>query len=309
MRLFLLGCTGFIGRELVPTLISNGHQLTILTRQKSDVIIPKIKGHKQTFIQTDPTDLDTWRNSTVIKALEDSEGIINLAGEPIAEKRWTKKHCEKILNSRVITSQRLMDAISKLNHHPQCIINASAIGYYGTSQTKVFNENSASGKDFLANLCQQWENISQQKPNDTRLAILRIGIVLGNDGGALGKMLPIFRAGFGGHIGSGKQWMSWIHRTDLCRIISEALINQDFSEVINCVAPNQVTMKEFAEVLGKSLHRPSLLPVPGPILQLLLGDGAKVVLEGQKVHPKRLIEIGIKFKYPKISEALYHLTK
>ena len=308
MRLLLIGCTGFIGSELVPRLLSLGHQITIVSRIKK-------KKHKNAnsnaidFINANPASLSCWEDSALVNSLTNAEGIINLAGEPIAEKRWTKKHCEEIQKSRLQSTQYLINAISKLKRPPSVLINGSAIGFYGTSLEKLFDENSSSGKDFLAKLCYQWESIASRKPSQTRLVTIRTGIVLGKDGGALAKMIPVFRAGFGGPIGSGKQWMSWIHRSDLCQIIEQALTRKSWSGVFNGVSPNPVTMNEFCNLLGKSLNRPSLVAVPGAILKILLGDGAQVVLQGQRVSPKRLAKEGFKFNYPNLDNAFQSIRE
>jgi len=169
-------------------------------------------------------------------------------------------------------------------------------------------ESSPAGADFLASLCQRWEAAASAVPDSVRQVSLRIGIVLAPGGGALGKMLPIFRTGFGGPIGSGKQWMSWIHRSDLCALVQTALTDQAWSGVVNAVAPEPVSMAAFSKQLGRSLNRPSLLPVPGPVLQLLLGDGAKVVLEGQQVASERLDQLGFSFRYPTLASALAAAT-
>ncbi len=302
MRLLLLGCTGFVGSELVPRLLSLGHELTIVSRMKKRK--PKsFITNAIDFINANPATQDCWESSFLLQSLKNAEGVINLAGEPIAEKRWNKNHCDEIQNSRLLSTQYLINAISKLRRPPSILINGSAIGFYGTSLKNVFDESSGSGKDFLAKLCNEWESIALSKPKQTRLVIIRTGIVLGKDGGALAKMLPVFRAGFGGPIGSGKQWMSWIHRSDLCQIIEQALTNKSWAGVFNGVSPNQVTMSEFCNLLGKSLNRPSLVPVPGAILKFLLGDGAQVVLKGQKVVPQRLTQIGFKFEYPYLDKA------
>ena len=264
MQLLLFGCTGFIGSELVPRLLSSGHQITIVSRRKKK----KLKNFNLNtinFINANPANLSCWNNSELINSLTIAEGIINLAGEPIAEKRWTKKHREEIQKSRLQSTQYLINAISKLKRSPSVLINGSAIGFYGTSLEKLFDENSSSGEDFLAKLCDRWESIASTKPRQTRLVTIRTGIVLGKDGGALAKMIPVFRAGFGGPIGSGKQWMSWIHRSDLCQIIEQALTRKSWSGVFNGVSPNPVTMYEFCNLLGKSLNRPSLVAVPGAI--------------------------------------------
>jgi uncharacterized protein (TIGR01777 family) len=188
------------------------------------------------------------------------------------------------------------------------LVNASAVGFYGTSEAERFSESSDAGDDFLAALCRDWEQQAQAAPVACRVVILRIGIVLGPDGGAMGRMLPVFRAGFGGPIGSGQQWMSWIHRHDLCRLVAKALEDSTYTGVINAVAPEPVRMVDFANALGAALRRPSLLPVPGPVLQLLLGDGAKVVLEGQQVVSERLSDLGFEFDFGDLKAALAAAT-
>ena len=211
--------------------------------------------------------------------------------------------------SSLNSTRFLMETLKKLRINPKVIINGSAIGFYGTSLTKEFNENSNCGNDFLANLCVKWEEVANEKPFFSRLVIFRIGIVLEAEGGALGKMLPIFKIGLGGPIGNGMQWMSWIHRSDLCGLIINALVDKNFSGIFNAVAPEPVLMKDFSKTLGRCLNRPNLLPVPGTILKLLLGDGAKLVLEGQKVLSIKLKEKIYKFKYPLLEKAIYASTK
>jgi uncharacterized protein (TIGR01777 family) len=241
-------------------------------------------------------------------ALSEADGVVNLAGEPIAEKRWSPSHCQLLLQSRVRTTELLVAAIGALQKRPSVLINGSAVGFYGSSTSAHFTEASPAGTDFLAEICQQWEAASAPASNLCRLVTLRIGIVLGPDGGALGKMLPVFRMGFGGPVGSGRQWMSWIQRHDLCRLIAAALEDSAYQGTYNAVGPEPSTMAAFASALGKALGRPSLLPVPGPILQLLLGDGAQVVLEGQQVLPERLIAQGFAFDYGQLSAALAAAT-
>ncbi len=309
MRLLLLGCTGFIGSELVPRLIHSGHQITLVSRKKISQVNFEDNFSNVTFLEANPSSYTSWQKGNLINALRNSDGVINLAGEPIAEKRWTQKHCEEIENSRLNTTKYLLEAITKHKADIKVIVNGSAIGFYGTSADAVFNENSLPGEDFLARLCNQWENIARTKNKKTRLVIIRIGIVLEKDGGALGKILPVFRAGFGGPIGNGMQWMSWIHRTDLCQIIDNAVINKHWSGTFNGVSPNPVQMIDFSKILGRTLHRPSLLPVPGVLLKILLGEGAKIVLEGQKVSCSHLNEIGFKFLYPDLKNALETIVK
>ncbi len=304
MKLLLLGCSGFIGKQLVPELIEEGHEVTVVSRKKQLRFDPIGKNVKLTHLQLDPSLISSWKDQRLLEFLKISEGIINLAGEPIAEKRWTKKQCRTIKNSRLNTTKFLISTISRLKVAPKVLVNGSAIGIYGTSLNNVFNEESKPGIDFLANLCKEWELLASEKPSSTRLVILRLGIVLEKDGGALGKMLPVFSTGFGGPLGTGLQWMSWIHRDDVCKIVKNALINKNWHGVINAVAPNPERMISFTKILGKSTNRPTLLKVPEFILQLLLGDGAKVVLEGQKVTSTRLNKLGYKFNHSRLDEAM-----
>ncbi len=309
MRLLLIGCTGFIGQELLPTLLEEGHELFVISRKNINNLKINISLDKFKFLKIDLSKKQNWINDNLINILKDSDGIINLIGEPIAEKKWTNTQKEKIENSRINTTRFLMETLKKYRINPKVIISSSAIGFYGTSLNKEFNENSISGDDFLANLCKKWEEAATKKPFFSRLVIFRIGIVLEADGGALGKMLPVFKIGLGGPIGDGKQWMSWIHRSDLCGLIIKALVDKQFSGVINAVAPEPVLMKDFSKTLGRCINRPDLLPVPGKILKLLLGDGARLVLEGQKVSSIKLKEKIYKFKYPLLEQAIYASTK
>ena len=309
MRLLLLGCTGFVGKELVPALLKEGHELCIISRKNINNLKINIPLDKFKFLKIDLSKKQNWSNENLLINLKDSDGIINLIGEPIADKKWTDIQKEEIEKSRINSTKFLMETLKKSRINPKVIVNGSAIGFYGTSLTQEFNENSQSGNDFLANLCNKWEEVANGKPFFSRLVIFRIGIVLEAEGGALGKMLPIFKIGLGGPIGDGNQWMSWIHRSDLCGLIIKALVDKQFSGVYNAVAPEPVLMKYFSKTLGRCLKRPDLLPVPGTILKLLLGDGAKLVLEGQKVISIKLQEKIYKFKYPLLEKAIYASTK
>ena len=306
MRLLLLGCTGFVGKELLTTLLEEGHNISVVSRKSIDRLNLKTILSDLNFIKTDLSKEQNWKDENLINVLKDSDGIINLIGEPIADKKWTKLQKQKIEDSRINTTRFLMKTLKKYKINPKVLINGSAIGYYGTSLSEEFNENSSSGNDFLAKLCKKWEGVASEKPFFSRLVIFRIGIVLESEGGALAKMLPIFKIGLGGPIGDGMQWMSWIHRSDLCALITQALVDKKFSGVYNAVAPEPVLMKDFSNTLGKCLNRPNLLPVPGSILKLLLGDGATLVLEGQKVISKKLNFY--KFKYPLLEKAIYAST-
>ena len=306
MRVLLLGCSGFVGRELVPFLLELGHQLTLVSRRSHP--FPALEGERLTCLQLDPADPASWQDADLRRELAAAQGVVNLAGEPIAEQRWTPAHRQLLRSSRLETTRLLVEAMTRLPHPPQVLVNASAVGYYGTSLDARFEEASSAGGDFLADLCRDWEAAADSAPSDTRVVKLRIGIVLGPDGGALGRMLPVFRAGLGGPVGSGRQWMSWIHRHDLCRLIAAGLEDGAWSGTYNAVAPAPVRMGDFAAELGRCLGRPSLLPVPAPVLQIMLGDGARVVLEGQQVVSSRLAERGFAFQYPELSAALAAAT-
>ena len=304
MRLLLLGCTGFVGRELVPMLLKQGHQLTLISRRMARGYEAERAAGDLTWLQLDPASATSWQDAALLEALNQADAVVNLTGEPIAEKRWTPAHLRVLEASRLQTTRLLVEAMAASATPPGVLINASAIGFYGTSATARFVESSPAGGDFLASLCQRWEQAAAAAPAGTRVVSVRIGIVLAADGGALGKMLPVFRAGFGGPIGSGQQWMSWIHRTDLCALLQQALVDDSWSGVVNAVAPEPASMATFSKQLGRSLGRPSLLPVPGPVLQVLLGDGAKVVLEGQQVASERLETLDFSFRYPSLASAL-----
>jgi uncharacterized protein (TIGR01777 family) len=306
MRLLLLGCTGFVGRELVPFLLNLGHQLTLVSRQPrpdSEAADPRI-----TNLCLDLAEPASWGQGPLLEALAAAEGVVNLAGEPIADQRWTPAYRQRLLDSRLVTTTQLVRAMANLATPPSVLVSGSAVGYYGTSLEGCFTEASPPGDDFLGRLCARWEAATQVAPEACRVVVLRIGIVIGPDGGALGKMLPVFRAGFGGPVGSGQQWMSWIQRHDLCRLIATALEDGSYAGPYNAVAPEPTRMAIFASTLGRVLGRPSLLPVPGPLLQLMLGDGAKVVLEGQQVKPERLVAQGFHFQFTDLSAALAAAT-
>ena len=308
MRLLLLGCTGLVGRELVPTLLEAGHQLMLVSR-RSRTAVSWARDQQLEWVQCDPAQASSWEQGGALQqALATADGVVNLAGEPIAEQRWTPAHLQLLHDSRIATTRHLTAAMAALVTPPSVLVNASAVGFYGTSEQASFAESSAAGTDVLGSLCREWEAAAAGRPQATRLVVVRIGIVLAADGGALGKMLPIFRAGFGGPIGSGRQWMSWIHRTDLCALIQTALTDSSWDGVVNGVAPQPVSMASFASTLGRCLGRPSLLPVPGPVLHLLLGDGARVVLDGQQVRSERLPQLGFSFSYPDLPEALAAAT-
>lgn len=304
MKIAITGATGLVGQRLVDRL-HQSHDLLILTRSeaKAQKIFPASRYPSLQIVAYTPTSSGAWQTY-----ISGCDGVVNLAGAPIAEHRWTNNYKQEILASRVIGTEKLVEAIAKADHKPTVLVSTSAVGFYGTSETKTYDETNHAGDDFLADVCQKWESeASKAKDFGTRTVILRFGIVLAKEGGALAKMLMAFNAFAGGPLGTGQQWVSWIHREDLVRLIETALERTDWQGAYNATAPNPVRMKELADTLGLVINRPSWLPVPGFVLELLLSDGAKVVLEGQKVLPKRTQAEGFSFKFATVREALTNL--
>ncbi len=304
MKVAITGATGFVGSRLVQQLHGKGHKIVVLTRNPAfaQKVFPSEAFPNVEIVAHTPNSSGSWQS-----VIASCDGVVNLAGEPIGEGRWTPERKQEILNSRKLGTQKIVEAIVNANPKPTVLVNASAIGYYGTSETATFDETSLSGNDFLAQVCQAWEaEATKVKDAGVRLVILRFGIVLGN-GGALGKMIPPFKLFAGGPIGSGRQWFSWIHLDDLVNLIVQALTKPEIEGVYNATAPNPVRMTDLSQTLGQVMNRPSWLPVPGFAIEALLGDGAIVVLEGQQVIPKRTLETGFEYKYPNLQSALIQI--
>jgi uncharacterized protein len=301
MKVAITGATGFVGTRLVDRLQAEGHQILVLTRKAESAkrIFPTDKFPNVEIVAYTPLASGEWQQS-----IAGCDAVVNLAGAPIAESRWTTERKQEILESRKLGTQKIVEAIAQANPKPSVLINSSAIGYYGTSETATFEESAQPGSDFLAQVCRDWEAAAEQvKAAGVRLVILRTGIVLGM-GGAIAKMLMPFRMFAGGPIGSGRQWFSWIHREDMVSLIVFALTHSEMEGTYNATAPNPVRMAELCQTLGQVMNRPSWLPVPDFALEALLGDGAQVVLQGQQVLPKRTEASGFKFAYPTVKPAL-----
>ncbi|MBW4637673.1 MAG: TIGR01777 family oxidoreductase [Gloeocapsa sp. UFS-A4-WI-NPMV-4B04] len=301
MKVAITGASGFVGSRLVEKLHTEGNQVVVLTRNLAAAqnVFPDSTFPNVEVIAYTPTQSGSWQ-----QAIASCDGVVNLAGEPIADGRWTPERKQEILNSRKLGTQKIVEAIALANPKPKVLVNASAIGYYGTSETATFDEASKPGEDFLAQVCLDWEAEAQKVTQlGVRLVILRLGIVLGM-GGAIAKMITPFKLFAGGPIGSGRQWFSWIHREDLVNLIIQALTRSDIEGVLNATAPNPVRMTELADTMGQVMNRPSWLPVPALALEALLGDGAMVVLEGQQVLPKRTLASGFNYQYPTVKQAL-----
>ncbi len=306
MKVAITGATGFVGTRLVEQLHSQGNSILVLTRNRDRAmrVFPAQNFPNVEIVAYTPQQSGDWQ-----KAIAGCDGVVNLAGAPIAEERWTQEVKQEILNSRKVGTEKIVEAIAMADAKPTVLVNGSGIGYYGTSETATFDETSGPGNDFLAQVCQDWENAAEKvKETGTRLVMIRTGIVLGM-GGALAKMLTPFQLFAGGPIGNGQQWFSWIHRDDLVNLILAGLQKSDLEGVYNGTAPNPVRMKELCQKLGQVMNRPSWLPVPDFALQMLLGDGAKVVLEGQQVLPKRTLASGFDYHYSSLKSALEEILK
>ncbi len=294
-KIVITGATGLIGSKLCKLLIDDGDELTIFSRS-AEKAKGLIKGAVN-YIEWN-SNSDKWKSY-----LEDQYAVIHLAGENVMAKRWNDEHKQRILESRVSSTKALASAIADLKIKPKVFISASAIGYYGNREDFV-DEESGKGNDFLADLVDKWERASKGiEQFGIRRVCIRTGIVLDKSEGALAKMITPFKYFVGGAIGSGNQWLSWIHIDDLVSIFKFALDNE-IGGIINGVAPNAVRMKTFAKTLGRVMKRPSLFNVPSFILRIMLGEGAGSVLGGVNVKPKTLEQKGFAFIYKDIDSSL-----
>jgi hypothetical protein len=303
MKILVTGGTGFVGRPLVRKLVENNHEVVLLSRNpeaaKSALALPL------TVFKWDPE-----ASTPPKEAYQGIEGIVHLAGESIAAGRWTEKQKTKILDSRTLSTRNLLKGAVEAGLKPKALVMASAIGIYGDRGNDSLSESSPQGIGFLADVCRAWEKESQYPGLESvRKVNLRIGIVLGKDGGALQKLLPLFKLGGGGPVGNGKQWMSWIHRSDLVEMILYSLTHDNVSGAVNAVAPNPSTNAEFSKALGKAVNRPAFMPAPAIALKLAMGEMSELVLASQKVEAKKILDSGFVFTYPKIQEALDEICK
>lgn len=294
----ITGATGLVGSRLVSRLSSRGDKVHVLTRntQRAKSLLPF-------------PNIAYYEPAAWTEGVKGSDGVVNLAGEPIGT-RWTPQIKQEILDSRVSVTKKLAAIINALpeGDKPKVLVSSSAVGYYGVSDTSTFNETSPAGADYLAEVCKQWEAAAAEA-QAPRTVIIRTGIVLAKNGGAIARMLPVFQLFAGGPLGTGQQWCSWIHRDDLVNLILDALADEKYSGTYNGTAPQPVRMSELCSSLGSTLGRPSWLPVPDFAVQTLLGEGASVVLDGQKVIPSRAQEAGFRFKYNKIEEAMANILR
>ncbi|MBI4442191.1 MAG: TIGR01777 family protein [Acidobacteria bacterium] len=303
MKIVITGSSGLIGTALIASLNETGHRVTRLVRS-------------QPRAQAGEAHWDPAAGELDATALEGQDAIVNLAGETIAE-RWTAANKARIRDSRIQGTRLLCDAMARLKQRPSTgsglrpavLVNASAIGYYGDRGAERLTEDSSPGTGFLADVCRQWEAATAAAAKaGVRVVCLRTGVVLSARGGALAKMLPPFRLGLGGRIGSGKQFMSWIALDDLVGIIRHALATPTLTGPVNAVAPNPVTNQEFTRTLGKVLGRPTLFPVPAFAMRLAFGEMAEELLLGSaRVEPQRITASGYSFRYPELEAAFRHV--
>ncbi len=296
MRIFITGSTGFIGRALVLRLQRDGHSVVAWVRDEKRAL-SQLGADVQLFSM----DCD---DAQLAQMLAGCDAVVNLAGEPLIG-RWTSARRARLTASRVKLTERLVDAMAAASRIPRVLVSGSAVGYYGNRGDELITEDSTPADDFLARLCRDWERSARSaEAGGTRVVLLRTGIVLGRSGGALAKLLPPFRFGLGGPLGSGQQYMPWIHLHDEVEIIVTALEDERYLGPINATAPNPVTNREFTRALGRVLHRPAFLPLPGFVLKAVLGEAASVLLDGQQAAPQELLELGFPFAFPEIGDAL-----
>jgi len=293
MKILISGSSGLIGSTAATALKSDGHNVVHLVRPGK----PPNPGD----VQWDP-----MRATVDVAALEGVEVVIHLSGAGIADGRWTEERKQLLRSSRIDTTRVLVDSLSRLKQKPRVLIVASAIGYYGNRGDEILTESSTTGTDFLALVCRDWEaEASRAAARGIRTVMLRTGVVLSGKGGALPKMLPLFKLGLGGRLGSGQQWMSWIAIEDVVGIIRNAIANEQVSGPVNVVAPNPVRNEEFTRLLAAMLHRPAIFPAPAFMLRLAMGEMADaLLLSSDRVKPERILAAGYKFRFEILEPAL-----
>jgi uncharacterized protein (TIGR01777 family) len=309
MRIIIAGGSGFLGSALTDQLTTEGHDVVVLTRRA-----PAAASGQSSSGKPRQVTYATWnpngQSGAWARALDTAGAVVNLAGESIAAKRWTAAQKEKIRTSRLMATSSLVAAVREAATAPRVFVSASAVGYYGDRGDQTLTEASAPGDDFLAGVCKEWESTASQATSLTRVALVRTGIVLDRRGGALPKMLPPFLMFAGGPIGSGRQYMPWIHKQDWARLVSWIIQNEAAHGPLNATGPQPVTNAEFSNALGHALHRPSFIPAPGFALKIMLGEMAgALLLSGQRALPVRAADLGFSFYFGNVDEALADIFK
>lgn len=293
MRVLITGATGFVGRPLVARLLRGGHEVTAWVRSK------------EAAARRLGTGVRLVAGAGLADGVGRADAVVNLAGEPVLPRRWTPARKAALAESRVGTTRALVAAMEAASRRPRALVSASAVGFYGDRGGEPLEETEAAGADFLARLCADWEAAATAaRALGVRVAILRIGIVLGRDGGALAPQRPLYKLGLGGPLGSGRQYVSWIHLDDLVEALAIAVEDERYEGPINAVAPNPVPQRELARGLGAALGRPAVLPTPRFALELALGEAAQALLASQRGVPRRLLALGFPFRFPELGPAL-----
>jgi uncharacterized protein len=301
MNIVVTGATGFIGRALIPRLVREGHSVVALTRNPASA-----RGRLAREVALDSWDAaspGTWSDR-----LSSADAVINLAGESSGSRLWTPAQKRRILRSRLDATNAIVESTKRSVRKPALLINASAVGYYGDVPEGDVTEGHPPGTGFLAELCVQWEDAAKRAQEfGVRVALVRMGLVLGEKGGALARMVLPYRVFAGGTLGSGRQWVPWIHRDDVAGAMLHILGTPALDGPLNVTAPSPARMREFSRELGRALHRPSWTRVPEPVLRALLGEMSTIVLTGQRVIPTRLVSSGYQFLHPSLPAALQNV--
>jgi len=299
MKIFITGGTGFVGAHITRSLLDNGHRVTATGLRPTQ---DNIHHDRFEYISADTTQPGPWQEE-----LANADAVINLAGKSIF-KRWSKSYKQEIYDSRILTTRNLVEALPQ--NEGVIFLSTSAVGYYGDGGDDTLSEDAANGGDFLAHVSIGWEEAAMAaEAKGARVVILRFGIVLGNDGGALAKMLPAFKSFAGGPLGSGKQWFPWIHMDDLLAALAFVMENKEIRGPVNFCAPHPVRNRDLAKALGKILGRPSVLPAPALMIRMVMGEMAAALLASQRAVPEKLLSHGFNFEYPEIQPALKNLIR
>lgn len=298
MKALVTGATGFIGQRLLARL----DRPVVLTRD--------VDRARRSLAAFSPT-VFPWDavSPPPAEAFAGVDTVIHLAGDPVADRRWNAEKKRRIRDSRVLGTRSLVTALETLPERPRTLVSCSAVGFYGERGDETLDETSAPATDFLGQVCQEWEHEALRAKNfGLRVAMVRVGVVLGRDGGALAKMLLPFKLGLGGRLASGRQWMPWVHLDDVVGILLHAATNDAVVGPINATAPQPATNAEFTQALARALHRPAIFPMPGFMLRLLVGEFAQIVLSSQKISPRVAQQTGYQFQQPDIGPALQEIV-
>ncbi|HSF25627.1 MAG TPA: TIGR01777 family oxidoreductase [Blastocatellia bacterium] len=299
MKVLVTGATGLIGRELCDSLSHEGHRVVALSRSPETTRgLAADEVHKWEPMSSPPP----------AQALNEIDAVVHLVGEPIADRRWTDSQKKLIRDSRILSTRNLVAGLGSVGSRPSALINGSAVGFYGDRGDEQLDETASMGRGFMSEICRDWENeAAAARELGIRVVQVRTGVVLSPQGGALKKMVPPFKLGVGGRLGSGRQWFPWIHIADIVGIFRHAISDPSLKGPANGVAPESVTNAVFTKQLGRALHRPAFLPVPEMALRALMGEMADVLFHSQRVVPKAVLQAGYVFRYPALAQALEDL--